>query len=69
MPTVRIFLLGFDIAGLDYNAYSLIIVDIADGPGVLILESCLFSNWSIQMNYGINIAVRLQSLTINNTVF
>ena len=55
--------------GVDYNAYSLILANVADGTGELIFEDCNFTNWDIQMHYGINIAVQVKSLLIKNTVF
>jgi len=54
---------------LDYNAYALILADVADGEGVLIFENCNFTNWNIQMHYGINVAVKVKSLQILNTIF
>ena len=69
MLTVSIRLTYFVIAGLDYNAYALILADVADGTGILIFDSCTFTNWNIQMHYGINIAVMIQSLIIKDTVF
>jgi hypothetical protein len=56
------------IAGLDYNAYSLVLADVADGTGTLIFEDCTFTKWNIQMHYGINIAVKVKSLIIRNTI-
>lgn len=57
------------IAGLDYNAYALILADVADGEGEIIFEDCDFKNWDIQMHYGINVAVKVKTLQILNTRF
>eukprot|EP00347_Sterkiella_histriomuscorum_P014799 403359479 len=55
--------------GLDYNAYALILADVKDGSGVLIFENCNFTNWDIQMHYGINVAVKVKSFRIINSTF
>lgn len=69
MLTVITTFVNILVAGLDYNAYSLILADVADSTGVLVLENCNFNNWNIQMHYGINVAVSLQTFKIINTTF
>ena len=71
MLTVRFIYLPFIkfLAGLDYNAYALILADVQDGSGVLIFENCNFTNWNIQMHYGINVAVKVKSFRIINSTF
>lgn len=41
------FLFTIILAGLDYNAYALILADVQDGNGVLVFENCNFTNWDI----------------------
>ncbi len=46
MLGVRHTLLNFS-AGLDYNAYALILADVKDGEGEIIFENCVFKDWDI----------------------
>lgn len=57
------------VAGLQYNGYAIILGDILESEGELIFEECTFTNWSIEMHYGIDVAVPVKTFTVINSVF
>jgi hypothetical protein len=35
------------LAGTDFNAYSIVLADVAEGTGNIIFEDCQFLDWNI----------------------